>query len=105
MKGRHEDVVAEAGRRLALASPNSRVILFGSHEKGKLDARDGVSLLVIEPEVQDEAGESVRLLRELRDLRIPAEVVVVSRQDAEAWARVRGSLVYAAIAHGRVIAG
>jgi hypothetical protein len=64
-----------------------------------------VDFLVIEPEVQDEAGESVRLLRELRDLRIPADVVVVGQSYAEEWATVRGTVVYAAISHGRVMAG
>jgi hypothetical protein len=35
--------------------------------------------LVVEPEVENEAEESVRLSRELRDLRVPVDVVVVSR--------------------------
>jgi uncharacterized protein len=100
-----EGLIAEAGRRLAAAAPHSRVILFGSHARGEADSRSDVDFLVVEPDVDDEAGESVRLLRELRDLRIPADVVVVDRRYAEQWAGVRGSVVHAALSHGRVMAG
>lgn len=100
-----ESMIAEAGRRLAAAAPESRVILFGSHARGEADSRSDVDFLVVEPEVDDVAGESVRLLRELRDLRIPADVVVVGRKYAEEWSGVRGSVVHAAISHGRVMAG
>jgi predicted nucleotidyltransferase len=100
-----ESLIAEAGRRLASAAPGARVILFGSHARGEADPHSDVDFLVIEPHVEDEAGESVRLLRELRSLRIPADVVVVNRSYAEDWADVRGSVVHAALSQGRVLAG
>lgn len=100
-----DNLIAEAGKRLAAAAPNSRVILFGSHARGEADLSSDVDFLVVAPEVQDEAGESVRLLRELRDLRIPVDVVVVGQRYAEEWSGVRGSVVHAAISHGRVMAG
>lgn len=99
-----KSLIAEAGRRLAAAAPESRVILFGSHARGEADLTSDVDFLVVEPEVRDEASESVRLLRELRDLRIPVDVVVVDQKYAEEWTGVRGSVIHAAISHGRVIA-
>jgi predicted nucleotidyltransferase len=98
-------LIEEAGRRLALAAPGARVVLFGSHARGEADPHSDVDFLVIEPRVDDEAGESVRLMRELRDLRIPADVVVVGRRYAEDWADVSGSVVHAALSQGRVLAG
>lgn len=95
----------EAGRRLVAAAPAARVILFGSHARGTAVERSDVDILVIEPEVENTALESVRLMRELRDLRLPIEVVVVSEREAEDWREVRGSLVHAAITEGRVLAG
>lgn len=96
--------IAEAGRRLAAVAPNARVILFGSHARGTATARSDIDLLVIEPEVENAALESVRLMRELRDLRLPVEVVVVSERSAAEWQDVRGSLVHAAVSEGRVLA-
>lgn len=100
-----ESLIEEAGRRIASAAPGARVILFGSHARGEADPHSDVDFLVIEPHVDDEAGESVRLHRELRGLRIPADVVVVNRDYAESWADVRGSVVHAALSQGRVLAG
>jgi predicted nucleotidyltransferase len=99
-----ETLIAEAGRRLAAAAPDSQVILFGSHALGEADPHSDVNFLVIEPEV-NEAEESVRLQRTLRDLRLPTDVIVVSRDYADRWRDVRGGLVYAALSHGRVLAG
>ena len=99
-----ENLIAEAARRLAAAAPEAQVILFGSHARG--DARPGsdVDFLVVEPEVANEAKESVRLHRTLRDLRVPADVIVVSRDYAERWKEVPGGLVHAALSQCRVLA-
>jgi predicted nucleotidyltransferase len=99
-----EATIAEAGRRLAESAPGSRVVLFGSHARGEAGPRSDLDFLVIEPEVENVAVESVRLRRALRGLRIAADVVVVSERDVDEWREVRGSLVHAALADGRVIA-
>jgi predicted nucleotidyltransferase len=101
-----ETLIAEAGRRLAAAAaPDSQVILFGSHARGEATSHSDVDFLVVEPEVDNEAEESVRLHRTLRDLRVPADVIVISRDYAERWREVRGGLVHAALTQGRVLAG
>ena len=99
-----EALIVEAGRRLAAAAPDSQVILFGSHARGEANPRSDVDFLVVEPDVDDEAGESVRLRRVLRDLRLPTDIIVVSRRYAEDWADVHGSVVHAAFSQGRVLA-
>jgi predicted nucleotidyltransferase len=100
-----ETLIAEAGRRLAAAAPDAQVILFGSHARGEASPRSDVDFLVVEPAVDNEAEESVRLHRTLRDLRVPADVIVVSREYAERWREVPGGLVHAALSQGRVLAG
>jgi predicted nucleotidyltransferase len=95
-----ETLIAEAGRRLAAAAPDAQVILFGSHARGEATPSSDVDFLVVEPEVANEARESVRLHRTLRDLRMPADVIVVSRDYAERWREVRGGLVHAALSGG-----
>lgn len=100
-----ETLIAEAGRRLAAAAPDAQVILFGSHARGEANLHSDVDFLVVEPEVTNGAEESVRLHRTLRDLRMPADVIVVSRAYADRWREVRGGLVHAALSQGRVLAG
>lgn len=69
MKMVDEALIAEAGRRLAAAASNSQVVLFGSHARREASPHSDVDFLVVEPEVANEAEESVRLHRTLRDLR------------------------------------
>jgi predicted nucleotidyltransferase len=99
-----EATIAEAGRRLAKAAPGAQVLLFGSHARGDAGTRSDLDFLVVEPGLVDAAAESVRLRRALRGLRITADVVVLSEREVEDWRDVRGSLVHAALADGRVLA-
>jgi len=99
-----EASIREVGRRLAAEAPNAQVILFGSHARGSATERSDIDLLVIEPQVENTALESVRLMRAVRDLRLPVEIVVVSEREAAEWRDVRGSLVHAAFSEGRVLA-
>ena len=96
--------IREVGRRLAAEAPNARVVLFGSHARGSATPRSDIDVLVIEPEVENTALESVRLMRAVGDLRLPVEIVVVSEREAAEWGNVRGSLVHAALSEGRVLA-
>lgn len=100
-----EAVIREAGRRLSDAAPSARIILFGSHARGDAGRHSDLDFLVVEPEVEDEGEESVRLRRTLRGLRVPADVTVVSQRYADDWRDVRGSLVHAALTEGRVLVG
>jgi predicted nucleotidyltransferase len=53
-----EDVIEEAGRRLRVAAPGSRVILFGSHARGDTNRDSDLDFLVVEPTVEHEVEES-----------------------------------------------
>jgi uncharacterized protein len=105
MRAVDEGVIAEAGGRLVAAAPDAQGVLFGARESGEASPHNHVQFLVIEPEVANEAEESVRLHRTLRDLRFPVDVIVVSRDHADRWREVRGGLVHAALTQGRVLAG
>lgn len=101
-----ESVIRWAGDRLAKAAGQSaQVILFGSHARGDAGRRSDLDFLVVEPTVDNAAEEAVRLRRELRDLRIPIDVIVVSSRYADEWRDVRGSVVHTAIREGRLVAG
>ena len=57
--------------------------------------------LVIEPDVENPALESVRLRRALGDPVLAADVIVASEHRVQEWRDVRGSLIHAALAEGR----
>lgn len=105
MRAIDDTLIAEAGHRLAAAAPDAQVVLFGSHARGEAGPHSDADFLVIEPEVDNEAEESVRFHRTLRDLRLPADVSVVSRDYADRWRDVRGGLVHAALSQGWILAG
>jgi predicted nucleotidyltransferase len=99
-------VIAEAGRRLSEAAPpSSRVILFGSAARGELTENSDLDFLVIEPEVENPALESVRLRRALGDVLVPMDIIVASEHRVQEWRDVRGSLIHAAMADGRELVG
>jgi predicted nucleotidyltransferase len=98
-----ERLISEAGRRLAAATEQARVILFGSYARGEATALSDLDLLVIEPEVAAPRAESARLRRELRDLEVALDVIVVSRKQAEQLGEVAGTVVNEALQTGRVL--
>jgi predicted nucleotidyltransferase len=100
----NEALIDEAGRRLSIASPGSKVILFGSRARGEERPDSDLDLLVIEPnEVLKRRAESARLRRELRDLDVALDVVVISARHAEEWGHFKGSLLNEALEEGRVL--
>lgn len=77
-----ETTIAEAARRLAAAAPGSRVVLFGSHARGEAGPRSDPGFLVIGPEVENVAQESVRLGRTLDVGAVTDEIVGFHAQQA-----------------------
>jgi predicted nucleotidyltransferase len=77
------EVIEQIGQRLASAAPaNSRVVLFGSHARGNADADADFDVLVIEPTVADAIQEAVRLRRELDELDVPIDLIVMDKAKA-----------------------
>ncbi len=99
-----EGLIQEAGRRLREAAPGAQVIFFGSGARGDGGPHSDLDFLVVERDLGSPAEESVRLRHALRDLLVPMDIVVVSQADVDKWRGVRGSLVHAALADGRVLA-
>lgn len=95
--------IAEASRRISAAAPAARVILFGSHARDEADEQSDLDLLVIEPEVDDAASESVRLHRTLRGLNIPVDIIVIDAALARRRSAVPGTMVERALREGRVL--
>ena len=97
-----KSVIEKAARMLLQAAPpESKVILFGSYARGDAHENSDLDFLVIEPRLSDRRREMVRLADVLRPLRVPAEVLVVSRERFEYWRDTPNTLYYDAATEGR----
>jgi predicted nucleotidyltransferase len=98
-----EAVIREAAERLGRAARNpARVILFGSHARGEADAESDLDFLVVQADGFSHRREIVRLQEALSPLRIPAEVLVISHEEAKHPERA-GDTVRDALAEGVVL--
>lgn len=79
------------------------LLLFGSHARKETDPHSDLDLLVIEPEVENAAAESVRLHRTLKGLGVPADVVVIDEDLARRRSIVAGTMVERALREGRIL--
>jgi predicted nucleotidyltransferase len=98
-------LIDHAAQALLAACPaGSQVILFGSQARGDARARSDVDFLVIEPQVCSRLAEAARLARAIRSFRIPADIVVIARDDFEQWKDAPNTVFYHAHREGRRIA-
>ena len=100
-----ENLIVEAGQRLAKAAPDAKVILFGSHARGDAQPGSDLDLLVVEPALGSRREEFVRLREALGAMGAPIDLIVVSADHVEQWGSVPGTLMHEALRDGRVIAG
>jgi predicted nucleotidyltransferase len=97
-----QETIDRAARMLLEAAPEgSEVILFGSYARGNAAPHSDLDFLVIEPFVNGQRREMVRLRNALRPLRVPAEVLVVSAEGFEAWKDQVNTIPAEAHRHGR----
>jgi uncharacterized protein len=99
-----DELIEEAGRRLAAAAPEAAVILFGSRARGDSTPDSDLDLLVIEPDFEARGEEYGRLRRELRGLGVPIDLILYRKREADERAAVPGTFLHGALAEGRILA-
>jgi len=98
------ELIDQVARKLAAATPGSKVILFGSRSRGEERPNSDVDVLVIQPgEVTKPRAETGRLRRELRGLGVGVDLLVVSARHAEEWGHFEGTLLNEVLTEGRVL--
>jgi uncharacterized protein len=96
-------LIREAAQRLGEAARKpARVVLFGSYARAEADADSDLDFLVIQQDGFSHRREVVRLQDVLNPLRIAAEVLVISHEEAARPERA-GDAVRDALAEGVVL--
>jgi uncharacterized protein len=96
------EILNKAAKMLLDNAPvGTQVILFGSHARNTATDESDADFLVIEPELDDRNREMVRLRHIMRPLRIPVDILVVSRRVFEEWKNVPNTLLNDALKEGR----
>lgn len=98
-----EQTIRHAAQLLGEAAKPARVILFGSYARGDAGEDSDLDFLVVEPTLRDKFGEMVRLRQVLRPLRVPADVLVCSQEEADQQEHACSTAVYWALREGKVL--
>jgi uncharacterized protein len=78
-----ETLIRKAAQRLGeSARQPARVILFGSYARGDVDSESDLDFLVVQQDGFNHRREIIRLQEALSPLRVPADVLVISHEEA-----------------------
>ena len=100
------DKIQEAAARLHAARPDATIILFGSRARGDARPDSDADFLVVVPRPPASTRQAmVELMDELRPLRVPADVLVLSAARFRQRAGVPGTLCHTALREGKVLYG
>ena len=89
--------------RLVAALHPERIILFGSHAEGHATADSDVDLLVITARPVSHSQRLARTRGLFRDVRMPVQVLTLSRQQFERTRDIIGGIAYPAGRYGRIV--
>ena len=96
------DWVDEVAARIFERSEASKIVVFGSVQRGDDGPNSDIDLLVVLPHVSRRHDDAVSVLRELRDMPVPVDVTVIDEVSLEDRSREPG-LVRVAMREGRVL--
>jgi predicted nucleotidyltransferase len=80
-----------------------KIILFGSHARGKAGPESDVDLLVALPEVPNTRQAAVAIRRLLVDLPVPKDIIVTTPAEIARRGDVVGTVLRPALRQGRVL--
>jgi uncharacterized protein len=98
-----EDIARAAHRVVAAASSRATVIVVGSYARGDADEGSDLDLVVVEPELPDEASEYLRLKAAVGRIGVGVDLLLFSQRDFDRRRQVPGTLPYWATREGKVV--
>ena len=96
--------IQEITRRLVAEFAPEQIILFGSHAWGHPDENSDLDLLVVVSESDQPAPRrAARAYRCLREVPVPLDILVKTRQEVERTRHVPASLIHDVLDRGKVL--
>jgi len=98
--------IQEITRRLVAEFAPEKIILFGSHAWGHPDENSDLDLLVVVSESdQPPSRRAARAYRCLREVPVPLDILVKTREEVERTRHVPASLIHEVLERGQVLYG
>lgn len=80
-----------------------RIILFGSHARGDAASDSDLDLLVVLPEVGDKRAMMIALLKSLRGVGVPVDVIPTDPEEIARRGDTIGTVLRPALREGKVV--
>jgi predicted nucleotidyltransferase len=97
--------IDEVVGRIVSGYAPERVILFGSYARGTARDDSDVDLLLVKQTSTPRIKRSAEVLKHIRGMTIPVDVVVYTRDELREWANVGTSFAATVLREGRVLYG
>jgi predicted nucleotidyltransferase len=98
-----EDVLQEIVRRIVEAVHPDKIILFGSYARGEANEHSDLDLMVIAPSDAPPGKRTKPILKALRGILFPKDVVWYTQEELDEWADEPGHFVSNVLHEGRVV--
>jgi predicted nucleotidyltransferase len=95
--------IVRVAKRIASRFSPDRVILFGSWARGDANSNSDADLLVVMPVRGSKRRKMLEISAAVHDIRIAADIVVVTPEEFREYADIVGTIVYPAVREGRVL--
>lgn len=97
------EIVAQLVASIVAAVNPLRVVLFGSAGRGTMQADSDLDVLVVMPAGVHRRRTAQFLYKNLWDVPAPADIVVVTEDDIEAWKDDPGRVIRQALRDGETV--
>ena len=98
-----EEILQEMVRRIVEAVHPDKIILFGSHARGQAGPDSDVDLMIIAPSEAPRHRRTGPILRALRGILFPKDIVWYTQEEIDDWRGVRSHLVSRVMDEGRLL--
>lgn len=100
-----DELIQEIKNRIVSGVNPEKIILFGSYAYGTPTKDSDVDLLVIMPSDEPMHSRVTRIMKLVRDIHIPKDIIVYTPQEVEKWKGASVAFITSIIRKGKVIYG